>query len=137
MKSNIVLTVLCFVSIFVVSCSLSSSWDSAITEKQKRYIEDIVRCDSRRNNFEIVTNADEINEFFTDKKTKPIQYIHYNHYNFYESKWGGKKYVIKRRNIIIDKKSDDNGEIYYLPRFDRLTFPGSDCYKLKRERKYL
>jgi hypothetical protein len=117
MKRIIIVGVLFLLS----SCSMIG-FNNEMTHEQEKYVNDLIVCDCKSTNFKVI-NQEELNDFFIsdEKGTVTIQY------NYQRRKGIGLKREIELKKVMI------NGRELYYAKFDRFTFPGSDCDDLKEE----
>ncbi|MCK5600356.1 hypothetical protein KAR91_00700 [Candidatus Pacearchaeota archaeon] len=97
-----------------------SPFGSSLTGRQSEYVKEIIVCDSKNVDYKILTDEDDIEDFFNDD----------GHGDF------SIKYEYKRSKVVLSgeiviNKLVVNGNEMFQAKFKRLTFPGSACRKLK------
>ena len=100
--------------VFIISCS------STISIEKMKYIKSAIICDSKKSEFKIV-NMEELEDFFDNRREGNIK-IKYE----YQKVIG----VNIKRDIELGRMRISN-HVYYLMDFNRLTFPRSECRRLK------
>jgi hypothetical protein len=121
MKRFIFISILLFL---LSSCSLIDL-NNEMTHDQGKYVNDLIVCDCKSTNFKVI-NQEELNNFFIsdEKGTVTIQY------NYQKRKGVDLKREIELKKVMINDRE------FYYAKFDRFTFPGSDCDDLKEETRF-
>ena len=122
MKNLIYIIVL---ALFVVSCSMGAS---DIPKNKMDYVRKAIVCDSKNTEYKI-KNIEELAKFF-DRKTEAVKV----RYEFKEYKKS--KHLTVREVEIVRGRTRKDEKRFYLAEFKRITFPLSQCRKLKIEHKY-
>ena len=109
---------------YVLLIFIVSSCTSGIPLNKINYVNKIIICDSKAKDFKIL-NQEELSEFFNENKAGVIV-IKYEY-------WKAKKVKLNRKFGLF--RSIVGGKMIYRTHFDRLTFPLSECRRLKAEKK--
>lgn len=105
------------------SCSIIS-FNDEMTNDQEKYINDLIVCDCKSTDF-TVTNQDELDDFFVSDKNEIVI-----KYDYRKRKGIDLKREIEIKKVII------NDRAFYYAKFNKFTFPGSDCDDLKKEVRF-
>ena len=102
----------------VTSCTASIS---DIPPNKMNYVKSAILCDSKSTDFKI-TNEEDLVEFFNNETGSVV--IKYKFSLGKNNKYG----IVKNIKIIRGRNGEKR---FYLASFKRITFPMSDCRKLK------
>lgn len=117
-----------FLVLLLSACSPFGMFtDDSISPNQESYIRSAIVCDCKTSSYEILNQDGAWTDFFNGEgETLAVKY-----------KYAKIKGMDFEREIKIIRGTDVDGKSYYTVSFDKFTFPGSQCSRLKSNRQYL